>query len=50
MKEKDYPEYNARHTACQRLAILSLGAFKSEKKYQPYEMDHVEMINELSGL
>ena len=44
-KEKGYPEYNARHKACRRLAILSLGVFKSGKKYQPYRRDHVEAIN-----
>ncbi len=42
IKEKGYPEYNARHKACRRLAILSLGVFKSGKKYQPYRRDHVE--------
>lgn len=36
IKEKGYPEYNARHKASRRLAILSLGVFRSTKKYQPY--------------
>jgi hypothetical protein len=36
IKEKGYAEYNARHAACRRLAILSLGVFKSGKKYNPY--------------
>ena len=45
MKEKGYPEFNARHKACRRLAILSLGVFKSGKKYQPYRRDHVEAVN-----
>ena len=45
IKEKGYPEYNARHKACRRLAILSLGVFKSGKKYQPYRRDHIEAIN-----
>jgi transposase len=45
MKEKGYPEYNARHKACRRLAVQSLGVFKSGKKYQPYRRDHVEAVN-----
>jgi transposase len=36
IKEKGYSEYNARNSACRRLAILSLGVFKSGKKYNPY--------------
>jgi len=36
IKEKNYPEHNARNKAARRLAILSLGVFKSKKKYQPY--------------
>jgi transposase len=36
IKEKGYPAYNARHKAARRLAILSLGVFKSGKRYQPY--------------
>ncbi len=32
--KKGYAEYNARHKACRKLAILSLGVFKSGKKYQ----------------
>lgn len=36
IREKGYSEYNARHKACRRLAILSLGVFRSEKRYQPY--------------
>lgn len=35
LQEKGYPEHNARHKACRRLAALSLGVFKSGKKYQP---------------
>lgn len=35
--ETGEPEYNARHKACRRLAALSLGVFKSGKKYQPYK-------------
>lgn len=34
MKEKGYPDYQARHKAARRLAILSLGVFKSGKRYQ----------------
>lgn len=41
IREKNYPEHHARHKACQRLATLSLGVFKSGKKYQPYRRDHV---------
>ncbi len=36
IKEKGYPVYKARHKTARRLAILSLGVFKSGKKYQPY--------------
>ncbi len=35
MREKGYPDYQARHKAARRLAILSLGVFKSGKRYQP---------------
>lgn len=34
MKEKGYPDYQARNKAARRLAILSLGVFKSGKKYR----------------
>lgn len=34
IQEKGYPEYKARHKACRRLAILSLGVFKSGKRYK----------------
>jgi len=51
IQEKRYPEHNARHKACRKLAILSLGVFKSGKKYQPYRRDHVKGYQELkSGL
>jgi len=33
INEKRYPEYNARNKACRRLAVLSLGVFKSGVKY-----------------
>ena len=36
IREKGYPEHNARHKAARRLAVLSLGVFKSKKKYNPY--------------
>ena len=37
IREKGYSEYNARHKVCRRLATLSLGVFKSGRKYQPFE-------------
>ena len=42
IKEKNYPEYNARHKACRRLAIISFGVFKSGKKYKPYRGKNVK--------
>ncbi|MBU1366611.1 MAG: transposase [Candidatus Omnitrophica bacterium] len=36
INKKNYPPHNARNKACRRLAILSLGVFRSGKKYQPY--------------
>ncbi len=42
INEKGYPEYNARHKACRRLAVISFGVFKSGKKYKPYRRDHVK--------
>lgn len=42
IKEKNYPEYNARNKACRRLATISLGVFKSGKKYTPYRTSHVK--------
>lgn len=51
IQEKRYSEHNAWHKACRKLAILSLGVFKSGKKYQPYRRDHVKGYQELkSGL
>lgn len=41
IREKGYADYNARHKACRRLAILSYGVFKSGKKYQPARRKHV---------
>jgi len=42
IKEKNYPEYNARNKACRRLATISFGVFKSGKKYTPYRTSHVK--------
>jgi len=51
IQKKGYPEHNARHKACRRLAILSLGVFKSGRKYQPYRSNYVKNNNEgTSGL
>lgn len=36
IKEKQYPDYQARHKTARRLAILSLGVFKSGKRYRGY--------------
>jgi transposase len=51
IQEKNYQEYKARHKACRRLAILSLGVFKSGRKYQPYRRDQLDNSKkEVSGL
>lgn len=51
IREKGYSKYNARHKACRRLAILSLGVFKSGKKYQPYRRSKLKETQEaISGL
>jgi transposase len=51
IQEDGYPEHNARQKACRRLATLSLGVFKSGRKYQPYRRDHVKSNKEgASGL
>lgn len=42
IKEKGYPEYKARHKSCRRLAILSLGVFRSGKRYSPYGKAYVK--------
>jgi hypothetical protein len=42
IREKNYPEHNARNKACRRLAILSLGVLRSGKKYHPYRRDRVK--------
>jgi transposase len=42
INEKGYPAHNARNKACRRLATLSLGVFKSGKKYQPYRREKQE--------
>ena len=49
IREKNYPEHNARNKACRRLAILSLGVFRSGKKYQPYRRDRVKGNKEISS-
>lgn len=45
VREKKYPDYQARHKAARRLAILSLGVFKSGEKYKPMRK-HVEKNQE----
>jgi transposase len=51
LQEKNYPEHNARQKACRRLATLSLGVFKSGKKYQPFRRNDVKGSKEsTSGL
>ena len=49
IRVKGYPEHNARHKSCRKLAILSLGVFKSGKKYQPYWRDHVKGTQEVKA-
>jgi hypothetical protein len=44
INEKGYTEYNARHKACRKLATLSLGVFKSGKKFQPYRREYVKTM------
>lgn len=34
MREKKYPEHNARHAVARRIAVLTLGILKTGKKYQ----------------
>lgn len=41
IREKKYPDYQARHKAARRLAVLSWGVFKSGAKYKPFRRDHV---------
>ena len=52
IREEGYPEYQARNKACRRLAILSLGVFRSGKKYQPHKRskDAIKREKVLSGL
>jgi transposase len=42
VNEKGYPVHNARHSASRRLAVLSLGVFKSGKKYTPFKKNLVK--------
>jgi len=41
IREKGYPEYNARNKACRKLAVISLGVLKSGQRYQPWR-NHVK--------
>lgn len=51
IQQESCPEYNARQKACRRLAVLSLGVFKSGKKYQPFRRNDVSISKEVaSGL
>ncbi|MFT7880933.1 MAG: transposase [Sulfurimonas sp.] len=51
IRDAGYSVHNARQKACRRLAILSLGVFKSGKKYQPYWRHDVKDNKEaISGL
>ena len=51
IQEGGYPEHNARQKACRRLAVLSLGVFKSGKKYQPFKRSDIKNNKEgASGL
>ncbi len=44
IREKGYAEHNARNAAARRLAILSLGVFKSGKRYKPYGREEKRRI------
>jgi transposase len=41
IKEKGYAPHNARNKVARRLATLSLGVFKSQKQYEPYNERHL---------
>ncbi len=41
IREKGEAPYNARHKACRKLAVMSLGVFKSGRKYKLYKRDNV---------
>ena len=43
IRNKNYPEYQARHKACRRLATLSFGILKSGKKYQPHKRSGISI-------
>ncbi len=45
IQQKGYSDHNARLKACRKLAVLSLGVFKSGKKYQPKRMNNVKYSN-----
>ena len=36
LEEKSYAEHNARNAVARRIAILSLGILKGDRKFQPY--------------
>jgi len=42
IRDKGYSPHVARNKSCRRLAVLSLGVFKSRKKYQLKKEKHVE--------
>ena len=35
LKEKKYPEHNARHALARRIAVIALGVLKSGKRFNP---------------
>jgi hypothetical protein len=39
MKEKGYPEYQARHAVSRRIASISYGVLKTGQKYDPYRRE-----------
>lgn len=52
INEKGYPPHQARQATARRLAVLSWGVFKSQKKYQPFsrrnnEVTHQEVVSAL---
>ena len=46
LREKGYAEHNARHKASRRLATLSLGVFRSGKKYCPKRRESTRQFNQ----
>ena len=45
IKEKGYPVHIARHSTSRKLATISLGVFKSGKKYQPFKKELAKGIS-----